>query len=92
MSDDPIVIRITQNGKTAKYIDYLQNELLSQQSSTTDSSGFMLVASGRAATKAVIVAETLKSNVPGLQSTAGVSEQIKDDSFESILTIHIKRC
>ena len=79
-------LRITQNGKTSQYIAYCQRFL-----TTTPASQINLTATGRAVTKAIIVAEVIKTNIEGMRSSASVSELEMQGRWVSSLTLLLNR-
>ena len=88
------VVRITQNGKSSNYIRYGQRLYSTATTGTIEASSdlvLILIAEGRAATKAIIVCEAIKSLVQNLKSTCLISEIIKNDKFVSRLEIRLQR-
>jgi hypothetical protein len=71
-------IRITESGKTRRYIDHIERSLAVQADTEVT-----LVAAGRAATKAIVVAGVLQGKIPGLKQSCVLSQ----GEGKSILTI-----
>lgn len=77
-------LRITQNGKTSRYIAHCQRIL-----TATPQTRITITAAGRAVTKAIIVAEVVKTSVEGVQSTASVSEEMISGRWISSITLQV---
>lgn len=79
-------VRITQNGKTRNYVHYLQNRLTTSPSTPSSVTFF---GSGKATTKVVSVAETVKELVDGLEQQTNLSYSTNAENGNMVSTLTV---
>ena len=79
-------VRVTQSGKTSRYISFCEKFLRERPEGRVE-----VTAEGRAATKAVIVGEVVKTRLQGILSSASVSESLVNGRMVSSLTLRLYR-